>query len=104
MTGLRGVHLLAMKRTAAVLSMMFIVGRTQAQEVETYVLNQVVSNRETIVYTRVIRFDDQKHLFHVQDYEEAVLIRDPRSGIQGTRVPVHHARSTMSRASQMVDR
>ena len=36
--------------------------------------------------------------------EEAVLIRDPRSGIQGTGVPVHHARPAMSRASQMVDR
>ena len=59
-----------MKRTAAVLSMMFGLGRAQTQETETYVLHQAVSNRETIVYTLVIRFDDQKHLFHVQDYYE----------------------------------
>jgi antitoxin component YwqK of YwqJK toxin-antitoxin module len=59
-----------MKRTAAVLSMLFCLGRMRAQEADTYVLNQVVSNRETIVYTRVIRADDQKHLFHVQDYYE----------------------------------
>ena len=64
------VHRLAMKRTVAVLSMLFCLGRVQAQEPETYVLHQAVSNRETIVYTRVIRFDDQKHLFHVQDYSE----------------------------------
>ncbi len=50
--------------------MLFCLGRMQAQQGETYVLNQVVSNRETIVYTRVIRFDDQKQLFHVQDFYE----------------------------------
>jgi pimeloyl-ACP methyl ester carboxylesterase len=57
-----------MKRTAAVLSVLFGLGRAQAQEAETYILRQAVSNRETIVYTRVIRFDGQKRLFHVQDY------------------------------------
>ncbi len=64
-----------MKRTATVLLMLFCLGRVQAQEPETYVLHQSVSNRETIVYTRVIRFDDQKHLFHVQDYSESGQIQ-----------------------------
>lgn len=59
-----------MKRTAAVLSMLFCLGRVRAQEPETYVSHQAVSNRETIVFTRVIRRDEQKHLFHVQDYSE----------------------------------
>ena len=59
-----------MKRAVAVLSMLFYLARAQAQETETYVLRQAVSNRETINYKRVIRFDDQKHLFHVQDYYE----------------------------------
>ena len=59
-----------MKRTVAVLSMLLCLGRVQAQEPETYVLRQAVSNRDTIVYTRVIRFDDRKHLFHVRDYFE----------------------------------
>jgi pimeloyl-ACP methyl ester carboxylesterase len=59
-----------MNRTAAVLSMLFCLGPVQVQEPETYVLHKAVSNRETIVYTRVIRFDNQKHLFHVQDYSE----------------------------------
>jgi hypothetical protein len=50
--------------------MLFCPGRAQAQETETYLLHQAVSNRETIVYRRVIRFDDRKRLFHVQDYFE----------------------------------
>jgi len=50
--------------------MLFCLGRVQAQETETYVLRQSVSNRETIVYARVIRFDDKTHLFHVRDYYE----------------------------------
>jgi len=57
-----------MKRITAVLSMLLCLGRMESQQGETYVLNQVVSNRETIVYRRVIGFDEQKHLFHVQDY------------------------------------
>jgi antitoxin component YwqK of YwqJK toxin-antitoxin module len=48
--------------------MLLCLGRMESQQGETYVLNQVVSNRETIVYRRVIGFDEQKHLFHVQDY------------------------------------
>jgi hypothetical protein len=59
-----------LRAVAAVLSILFCLGRVQAQETETYVLRQAVSNRETIVYTRVIRFDDRKHLFHVRDYYE----------------------------------
>ncbi len=59
-----------MKRTAAVLSILFCLGPVQAQDTETYVLHQAVSNRETTVYTRVIRFDGQTHLFHVRDYDE----------------------------------
>ena len=65
-----GVHRLDMKRPAAVLSILFCLGRVQAQETETYVLQQAVSNRQTIVYKRVIRFDDRKHRFHVRDYYE----------------------------------
>jgi len=63
-------HRLAMKRTAAALSVLFCLGLSQAQDTETYVLHQAVSNRETIVYRRVIRFDSQTRLFHVQDYYE----------------------------------
>ncbi len=64
------VHRLAMNRTAAILSTLLYLGRVQAQEPETYVLHKAISSRETIVYTRVIRFDDHKRLFHVQDYFE----------------------------------
>ena len=60
----------AMRCTVAVLSMLFCLGQANAREPETYVLRQAVSNRETLVYTRSIRFDDRKHLFHVRDYCE----------------------------------
>ena len=59
-----------MTRTVAALTVLFCLGRAQAQETETYVLRQTVSNRETIVYRRVIQFDGQKRLFHVRDYYE----------------------------------
>jgi pimeloyl-ACP methyl ester carboxylesterase len=59
-----------MKQTAAILSILFCLGQVQAQETETYVLRQAVSNRQTIVYTRVIGFDDRKRLLHVRDYYE----------------------------------
>ena len=54
----------------AALAVLFCLGHAQAQETETYVLRQTVSNRETIVYTRIIEFDSQKRLFHVRDYYE----------------------------------
>ncbi len=63
-------HRLDMKRTAVALTAMLCLGLAQAQETDTYVLRQAVSNRETVVYTRVIRFDGRKHLFHVRDYYE----------------------------------
>ncbi len=56
--------------TAAALTILFCLGRAHAQETETYLLRQAVSNRETVVYTRVIEFDRQKRLFHVRDYYE----------------------------------
>jgi len=59
-----------MKRTASALTVLSCLGQAQAQETDTDVLHQAVSKRETIVYTRVIRFDDEKHLFHVRDFYE----------------------------------
>ena len=59
--------------------MLFCLGPAHPQETETYLLHQAVSNREIIVYTRVIRFDNQKHLFHVQDYYEDGRISAPSS-------------------------
>jgi len=59
-----------MTRMAALLAMVLCLGGPSAQEGETYVLKQVVSNRLTVVYSRIIVFDDRTHLFHVQDYDE----------------------------------
>jgi pimeloyl-ACP methyl ester carboxylesterase len=57
-----------MNRAAVVLSMFVCVRLAHAQAPETYVLRKAVSNRDTIVYTRHIRFDDRTHLYHVRDY------------------------------------
>jgi pimeloyl-ACP methyl ester carboxylesterase len=52
------------------LSISLCPAQAKAQESETYVLRQAVSNRETIVFTRVIRFDDRTRRFRVRDYFE----------------------------------
>ena len=66
-----------MKRACAALSMLCCLGQANAQEPETYVLRQAVSNRETVVYTRAIRFDERTRRFHVQDsYEDGRLQMD----------------------------
>jgi hypothetical protein len=66
-----------MTRAVVVLSMLLCVGHVHAQDAEIYVLRQAVSNRETIVYTRTIRLDAHRHLFHVQDrYDDGRLQMD----------------------------
>jgi pimeloyl-ACP methyl ester carboxylesterase len=59
-----------MKSAASVLSALVCLVGLQAQSRETYVLRRAVSNRDTIVYTRVIERDARTHLFHVRDYYE----------------------------------
>ena len=65
----------AMKRTVAVLSMLLCLEWVQAQVPDSLVLRQAVSYRDTIVYTRVVHFDDRTHLFHVRDYFESGQIQ-----------------------------
>jgi hypothetical protein len=57
-----------MRHATAVLSMLVCLGWTQAPDAETYRLTKAVSNRETVVYTRVIRFNEKTRVFHVLDY------------------------------------
>jgi pimeloyl-ACP methyl ester carboxylesterase len=59
-----------MKPAAAALALLCCLGWTQTQDTDTYLLRKAVSNRESIVYKRVIRVDNQTHLVHVQDYFE----------------------------------
>jgi|WetSurMetagenome_2_1015567.scaffolds.fasta_scaffold49644_3 hypothetical protein len=56
-----------MKRAVAAVGMLCCVGWSHAQDPEPFVLRVAVSNRESVVYRRVIRFDDRMRLFHVQD-------------------------------------
>jgi pimeloyl-ACP methyl ester carboxylesterase len=69
------VHVHATKRTVAVFSMLFCLERVQAQVPDTFALRKAVSNRDTIVYARVISFDDRTHLFHVRDFFEGGQIQ-----------------------------
>jgi len=57
-----------MMPTVAGLSLVLCLGQVHTRGPETYVLHQAVSHRDSIVYTRVIRFDDRTQLFHVRDY------------------------------------
>jgi len=59
-----------MKQTATILLMIFFLGQLKAQEIDTFILHYPVSNRDTIVYKRVIQFDKKKNLYHVKDYFE----------------------------------
>lgn len=59
-----------MRRTAVALATLVCLGQAPAAESETYVLRVAVSNRQTVTYTRLIRFDAGKHLYHVQDFTE----------------------------------
>jgi pimeloyl-ACP methyl ester carboxylesterase len=45
-------------------------GFLKAQEPETYLLHQALSKYDTVIFKRVIQFDDQDRLYHVKDYFE----------------------------------
>ena len=49
--------------------------RRPVQEPETCVLCRPVSNRDAVVSTRVIRFEERTRLFHVYDYDEDGRLR-----------------------------
>ena len=56
----------------AILSMMVLLnpGIIQAQDKDTSMLHYAASKYDTIVYKRIIRFDQSKHLYHVRAYYE----------------------------------
>ena len=69
------VRLPDIKCMLAGLSMLFCMERVKAQVPDSLTLRHAVSNRDTIVYTRVISFDDRTHLVHVRDYFESGQIQ-----------------------------
>jgi antitoxin component YwqK of YwqJK toxin-antitoxin module len=57
-----------MKNTALILSLFICLGAIKAQEADTFYLSTSVSSNDTIVFKRIIQFDNNEGLYHVRDY------------------------------------
>jgi len=57
-----------MKNTTLILLLFICHGAIQAQEVDTFYLQVPISNNDTIIYKRIIQFDNNDSLYHVRDY------------------------------------
>ncbi|TFH39976.1 MAG: hypothetical protein E4G94_10310 [ANME-2 cluster archaeon] len=57
-----------MKNITLILSLVLYLGPIKAQEVDTFYLHHPISNNDTIIYKRIIQFDKNDSLYHVQDY------------------------------------
>ena len=57
-----------MKHLTNILSLFLICFGLRAQQIDTFILHQPISKYDTIVYKRIIRFDNDNRLYHVEDY------------------------------------
>ncbi len=57
-----------MKSVTLILSLFISLGEIKAQEVDTFNLHYPVSYKDTIIYKRIIQFDTNDSLYHVQDF------------------------------------
>lgn len=57
-----------MKNTLLILSLFVCLGAVKAQEVDTIYLPVPISANDTIIYKRMIRFDENDRLYHIRDY------------------------------------
>jgi hypothetical protein len=57
-----------MKHSIIAILVIVLSVSAEAQEVDTVMLRQALSKSDTIVYTRIVRFDDRDSLYHVQDF------------------------------------
>jgi len=57
-----------MKNTTLILSLFICLGAIKAQEVDTFYLHIPISKNDTIIYKRIIQFDNNDSLYHVRDY------------------------------------
>jgi hypothetical protein len=57
-----------MKNTILILSLFICLGTIKAQEVDTFYLHIPISKNDTIIYKRIIQFDNNDSLYHVRDY------------------------------------
>ena len=57
-----------MKNITLILSMFICLGAIKAQDVDTFYLNVPISKNDTIIYKRIIQFENNDSLYHVRDY------------------------------------
>ena len=57
-----------MKNTIFVFSMFICLGAIKAQVVDTFYLRIPISKNDTIIYKRIIQFDNNDSLYHIRDY------------------------------------
>lgn len=57
-----------MKKIAFIILLFICQGTIKAQDVDTFNLHVPISKNDTIIYKRIIRFDNDTKLYHVRDY------------------------------------
>ena len=57
-----------MKNTTLILLLFICLGAIKAQDVDTFYLYVPISKNDTIIYKRIIQFDNNDSLYHVRDY------------------------------------
>ena len=57
-----------MKRITLILSLFICLGAIKAQDVDTFYLHVPISKNDTIIYKRIIQFDNNDGLYRVRDY------------------------------------
>ncbi len=59
-----------MNRFAIILILISCISELNAQQIDTFFLHHAISKYDTIIYKRVIQFDNNDSLYHVRDYFE----------------------------------
>ena len=57
-----------MKQATVIIALVLVSFCLNAQQPDTLILRQALSKYDTVVYTRIVRFDAEDGLYHVQDY------------------------------------
>ena len=57
-----------MKKFVALLILVLTICDLKAQHIDTFYLHQPISYKDTIIYKRIIEFDDSDSLYHIRDY------------------------------------
>jgi hypothetical protein len=59
-----------MRYSTIIIALLLFFGYIQSQEIDTFYLRYPVSKYDTIVYKRIIEFDEDSNIYHVRDYFE----------------------------------